>query len=104
MAENGGKRPGAGRPKGTKGKKTIEVEEMMAKHNCDPIEAMIRLAKMAEEDAQAEDTPKDRLPHYQFAGQMHKELASYRYPKRKAIELSGDLNVTSHEDSLEDLK
>lgn len=78
MATNGGKRPGAGRPKGSKSKKTLAVEAKLEELGCDPIEGMAKIAQAAFD---AED--------FQLAGNMYKELAQYVAPKRKAIEHSG---------------
>jgi len=68
-----------GRVKGSIPKKTLAVQEKLAKLKCDPIEGMARIAKQAEK---AED--------WALAGQMFKELAQYVAPKRKAIEVTGE--------------
>lgn len=104
MAEHGGKRPGAGRPKGSRNKRTQQVDELLDQLDCDPVEALVRLAAMAEEDAQACEDPKERLPFLNMARDCYKELANYRYPKRKATELSGSIGVGSHEEWLDSLK
>lgn len=75
----GGKREGAGRRKGTVGKKTLEVQQKLAELNCDPIEGMAIIASRAMDEG---DLP--------LAGNMYKELAQYVAPKRKAIEHSTD--------------
>lgn len=74
----GGKREGAGRKKGTVGKKTKAIEEKLAQFDCDPIEGMIQVARQAMGEG-----------NLAIAGQMYKELAQYIAPKRKAVELSG---------------
>jgi|DEB0MinimDraft_6_1074348.scaffolds.fasta_scaffold69906_2 hypothetical protein len=65
-----------GRQKGTPNKRTLALQERLASMDCDPIEAMVRIAKQAKAD-------KDW--HLVFA--VNKELAQYVYPKRKAIEV-----------------
>lgn len=76
---HGGKREGAGRKKGSAGKKTLAIEDKLSKLNCDPI---VGMAKIAEEAMLIKD--------YQLAGSMYKELAQYVAPKRKAVEVTGD--------------
>lgn len=43
MAGNGGKRPGAGRPKGSKNKKTLELEELTRKHAPEAVQRLVDL-------------------------------------------------------------
>lgn len=89
----GGARKGAGRPKGSKNQRTQAVEEMLSGMGCSPIEALARIAMMAEEDAQGAE-PADRLPHMNLAKDCYKELAQYVAPKRKAVEHSGNVGRT----------
>lgn len=84
MAQLGGKREGAGRPAGSKNKRTEEIEEKLAALNCDPIEGMATIA--------ADPTASQELKFQAF-----KELAQYVAPKRKAVEMeiegSGSFNI-----------
>lgn len=64
----------AGRAKGTPNKSSLPIAELCAKHNCSPVEVLIRLAL------------NDNEPDRQLAAA--KELCQYLYPKRKAVELS----------------
>jgi len=82
----GGKRPGAGRPRGSLSKKTLEVQERLARMGCDPIIGMAIIA--ADEMSAGKDG--DRV----LAGRMYAELAQYVAPKRRAVEHSGGLEVT----------
>lgn len=75
---HGGKREGAGRKKGTVGRKTLAVEQKLAELKCDPIEGMAIIAKQAMGEGDLH-----------LAGSMYKELAQYVAPKRKAVEVSG---------------
>ncbi len=85
---------GAGRKKGTPNKKTLEVHEILAKHNFNVIEELIELYnRTGNEDATAG-----------VAVKCLTELASYCYPKRKALEVSGELNNPYLAMSYEELK
>lgn len=79
----GGKRPGAGRPKGSPNKATLEIEQRLADLECDPIKGMATIAANAEASLE-------------LRGRMFAELAQYLYPKRKAVEttVSGSLGYT----------
>ena len=104
MSGHGGKRPGAGRPKGSKGARTKQVEELLESLDCNPIEGLVRLARLAEEDAQAAPTPSERVPHINIAKDCYKELAQYVAPKRKSVEMDATVDVGTHESWLENLK
>lgn len=65
----------SGRKKGTPNKKTVEIAEILAELNCNPIEGMARIAM------NPKNTPELR-------GRMFAELAQYIAPKRKAVEVS----------------
>jgi hypothetical protein len=67
----------AGRRRGVPNKRTQDVAERLAALGCDPIEGMAQLAL-------ATDTP------VEVRARMFAELAGYVFPKRKAVELSGD--------------
>jgi hypothetical protein len=73
---------GNGRKKGVPNKNTQAVVDQLIALNCDPIEGMAIIAKKSME---AED--------YATAGTMYKELAQYVAPKRKSIEVSGDVGL-----------
>ena len=81
--ENGKFAPGAsgnlnGPPKGYKKLKTILVEQKLEELECDPIEAMVTLLK-------DDETP---IP---VRAKLAGDLASFVYPKRKAVEHSGSI-------------
>ena len=78
----GGSKPGerrGGRKKGTPNKKTSDLAEKLKALNCDPIEGM---ARIAHEAYKAKD--------HAIALSAYKELAQYIYPKRKAVEVTGE--------------
>lgn len=79
-----------GRVKGTPNKKTAEVQKMLEEMGCNPIEGMARIAM----------NEKNELS---IRANMFKELAQYIAPKRKAIEVEGNVGL-SLEDMLEHLK
>lgn len=72
-----------GRQKGTPNKRTQNVIDKLAALKCDPIEAMARIAKDAE-----------KAGDLNVASQMYKELAQYIAPKRKAIEMTAEVETT----------
>lgn len=74
-------KPGPGREKGSKNKRTLELEEKLASLNCDPILFMATIMM-------DEDQPLD------LRCKMATELVQYVAPKRKAIEHTGDVGVT----------
>jgi hypothetical protein len=71
-----GKKTG-GRAKGTPNRKTVEITELLAALECDPVEGMARIAM---DDANAPE----------LRGRMYAELAQYLYPKRRATEIRTD--------------
>lgn len=80
-----GRKPGSpktgGRKKGTKNKKSQDVQNMLDEIGCNPIEGMAIIAQRALENG--DDV---------LAGNMYKELAQYVAPKRKAVEHSGSID------------
>lgn len=66
-----------GRQKGTPNKKTQALSATLEKYNHDPVEALILAALDTELD----------IP---LKIKINMELMQYIYPKRKAMELSGD--------------
>lgn len=72
-----GKIPGSGRVKGTPNRMTQTLQEICEKHNFHPFEALLEIAK--------DVTHEHRFPAL-------KEIAQYLYPKRKAIEVSQDID------------
>jgi len=63
-----------GRPKGTPNRKTLELAELLESLDCDPIAGMVGIAN-------------DPEASLELRGRMFAELAQYRYPKRKAVEM-----------------
>jgi hypothetical protein len=93
MSNWGGKRPGAGRPKGSKGKRTERVEELLERIGCDPIEGM---ALIASNDAEALGLADGETIPITLRAKMYSELAPYVAPKRRATELTIDQGNHQH--------
>jgi hypothetical protein len=92
----GGKREGAGRPKGAVSQKTLEFTELAEKHGVRPGEIMMRVAKgeriMALAYANKETgefVEEHIMPTLDQMLMADKEITQYVYPKRKAIEHGG---------------
>ncbi len=72
-----------GRQKGTPNKNTQDIQAKLAAIGCDPILGMAEIAAEARSNGNLE-----------LAGSMYKELAQYVAPKRKAIEVQGDVGLS----------
>lgn len=69
-----------GRQKGTPNKNTQDIQAKLDALGCDPIQGMAEIAAEAR-----------RTGDLNLAGIMYKELAQYIAPKRKAVEVQGDV-------------
>lgn len=79
---HGGKRAGAGRPTGSRMRRSEELaEKMIASGKC-PIEALVRLAEKAEVDGDVSQ-----------AINGWKSILPYLYPKPKAVEIAPEALV-----------
>jgi len=76
-----------GRVKGTPNKKNQSIMDKLEALNCDPLEGMAKIAKKAMEEGE-----------FALAGTMFKELAQYVAPKRKSIEMSGEMGIDIYAD------
>lgn len=80
MFKKGEPRPSnAGRRKGTPNKRTERIHEVLEKHNFNVIEEMIELYSLTKNEEHTVST----------AAKLLCEIASYAYPKLKAIEHTG---------------
>lgn len=86
----GGKRPGAGRPKGAISKMAQEAREKASEQGITPLDYMLHLLRDEELDA---DT------RFEAA----KAAAPYLHPKLSSVEMNANVSV-SHEDALEQLE
>ena len=81
----GGRREGAGRPKGAVNKKSQEISDLLASLGVDPIEGMALIASNNKSALGiSDDVP------IAIRAQMFKELAPYVAYKLKAIEIGVD--------------
>ena len=71
-----------GRVKGTPNKSSQTIMDKLSDLNCDPIEGMATIARKAMDEGELI-----------LAGSMYKELAQYVAPKRKSIEVSGEMEI-----------
>lgn len=79
---HGGKRPGAGRPKGAASKRTSEIANKAAQEGLTPLEFMMQMLRNEEADI------KDRM----WAAE---KAAPYIHARLASVEHKGDLNVTT---------
>ena len=70
-----------GRPKGSKSKQTLAVIDRLEALGCDPIEGMAQIAM-------------DERADLSIRAQMYKELAQYIAPKRKAVEMKTEGEIS----------
>lgn len=80
-----------GRSKGTKNKRTQEVIDILNRLDCNPIEGLANIATIAMEKQD-----------YALAGNMYKELSQYMFSKRRAIEVSSEVNSSLEIEDLTD--
>ena len=90
----GGKRKGAGRPKGSATKRTREIADRAVEQGVTPLEFMLQMMR---QETQHED-PKIQAVREAMAFEAAKAAAPYVHPKLAAIEHTGadgkDLNQT----------
>jgi hypothetical protein len=77
-----GTKGNSGRKKGVPNKRTQSVIDQLVALDCDPIEGMASIARKAMDEGELI-----------LAGSMYKELAQYVAPKRKSIEVSGEMEL-----------
>lgn len=93
--------PGAGRKKGTLNRKTAEVMEVMKAHNFDPAQALIYCHDEAKKIFEYRKKKGNLVGALIALDRMESpaaELAQYIYPKKKAIEHSGEVGVRTFAD------
>ena len=100
-----GQRPqGSGRKPGTPNKKTAELMEVLVKHDFEPAEALIYIYKEAKKIFEFRKKKSNLAGALTAMDRMHdaaSELAGYVYPKKKAIEHSGEIGVKTFSDFIE---
>lgn len=86
----GGKRPGAGRPKGSPNKATAARQAEIAASGLTPLDYMLGILR---------DEEADQAQRFEAA----KAAAPYVHPRLAAVEHSGDMTL-NHEQALDALK
>lgn len=86
----GGSRPGAGRPPGSRNKRTEEQEKAIKESGLTPLEYLTSVYR-------------DEAKEPQVRMEAAKAAAPYVHPKLSNVEMSGSLGMT-HEDALDDLE
>lgn len=90
----GGVREGAGRKAGSIGRKTMEAISIFKELGYDPLSELAKIGL-------GQPFPNGELPTSDQMLNAHKEGCQYVYPKRKAVEHSG--NIGTHEENLQAL-
>ena len=89
MAGRGGKRPGAGRPKGSKNTKTREIADKAAAEGITPLEVM--LTRMRALWAKTDEASKDQAVEIAY------RAAPYMHPRLQSVEsqntVDGELTI-----------
>ena len=87
----GGKRPGAGRPKGSQTEKTSRIAIELAKEGTSAVELMLSVMR------------DETLP---LATRLDaaKAVAPYTHPRLSAVDMTGSIGVYSHEQALAELE
>jgi len=88
-----GTKGNSGRKKGVPNKRTQSIIDQLVGLNCDPIKGMAKIAKKAMDEGDL---------HLALAA--FKDLAQYVAPKRKSIEVSGELEIDAVQDILVSFK
>lgn len=83
MANWGGARVGAGRPKGAKSKRTLETQQLLQDLGCNPIEGLVYLATNNVAALGIEEPVS-----LQIRARAFEVLASYTVPRLKASEVT----------------
>lgn len=79
-AKKPGNKPNMPSPRRRPNKRTVEAIELLESLNCDPLEGMARIAM-------------DLNNSPELRGRMYAELAQYVHPKKKAVEVSGKVDL-----------
>jgi hypothetical protein len=82
LMAHGGARPGAGRPRGSKSRRTVEVEQRLAELGCDPLAGLARIAQIAEAE---------NPPNLDLAYRCLTALAPYVAPKLARLDHGLDI-------------
>lgn len=99
--KKGTRQPGSGRKAGTPNKKTVELIQVLEKHNFDPGEQFIWLYKEAKKIFEFRKQRSNLVGALSALDRMieiNEDLAQYVFPKKKAVEHSGEVGVRTFAD------
>lgn len=100
LVKLGGKRPGAGRPKGSANKRTIAAKEKIERSGLTPLEFMLRnMRRPYPRGASASE----KTAHDVMRQQAARDAAPYVHAKLSAVQVSGGLKL-NHETALDELE
>ncbi len=88
----GGPRPGGGRPKGSKSKKTLEIALKAAAQGVTPIEVMLQTMRAAWSQAIDDSGSVVNQAKAAEAASLAKDAAPYVHPKLSSVEAKHDIN------------
>ncbi len=90
-----------GRKPGTPNRKTLELMEVLVAHNFDPAAEMIRCyrdARLIVEFRKKRGNLSGMVDALKVAGGLAENISAYTYPKKKAVEHSGEVGVKNFAD------
>lgn len=79
------------RPKGSPNKKSLLMKSTLEEYECDPVRGLLECIRELELITCYE--AEDRIQLVKSKANIYAELIQYIYPKRKAIEVSGQLET-----------
>ena len=83
-----------GRGKGSITRLSHEAQAIFAKFELDPLEEQLKLVKTLQGAVMRHQEPLMKLEYRKLLLQTLRELVKYKYPQLKAIEHSGDVDMT----------
>lgn len=90
-----------GRPKGSPNKKTLEFQQVLAQHNFDPAAQLIYIYQEQMAIFEFRKKSRNKAGAVEALGAAEKtcnDICQYVYPKKKAIEHSGEVGVKTFAD------
>lgn len=97
LMAHGGKRPGAGRPKGSKSKRTLQLQEKARELGVCPAEAMMHNIKWAQQQLIEDNLgATSQLNLRDMIHRNAKDLAPYLYPKLASTRLDAQEDQEIH--------
>ena len=98
----GGKRPGAGRKKGSANKKTREIADKAIEQGITPLEVMLAAMRASYETAMTLDEGEERNLLLAKASAIASDAAPYIHPRLAAVAYSGEVKLKRAADLSDD--